>query len=90
MCNQRIYSKRHARGEPPDFERVSREWPLRVVQFRTLGYPYDTEAFDRWMAKMQTEYDFVEREAYPLSRYGGRKRELRGFNRIEVYEFVPK
>ena len=34
LCNQRIYSPRHARGEPPHLERVSAARPLRCVLFR--------------------------------------------------------
>ncbi len=33
FCNQRIYSPRSARGEAPDFSRVSRQRPLACVQY---------------------------------------------------------
>lgn len=88
LCNQRIYSERRARGEPPDFERVSKEWPLRVVQFRVPRWEYDKEAFDRWMARMLTKYDFVGHETHPMPDHGRRRTLL--LNHIDVYEFVPK
>ena len=34
LCNQRVYSPRHAHGESPHLERVSAKWPMRCVLFR--------------------------------------------------------
>ena len=51
LCNQRIYSPRHARGEPPHLERVSAERPLRCVLFRALDQETDGGRVDRWLAE---------------------------------------
>ena len=88
VCNQHIYSKRHARGEPPDFARVSKQWPLRVVQVRAHSFKYDRKGFERWMTEMQTKYELVDHEIYPMVHMNKGVEPL--FSWIDVYEFVPK
>ena len=53
LCNQRIYSPRHARGEPPHEECVSRRRPLACVQYRSHDLPYDQRAFAAWLDGMK-------------------------------------
>lgn len=87
-CNQRIYSPRHARGLPPQWERVSPVWPLRCVWFRVPWLPLDQEAFDQWLTQMQGPYRLVRRDSYPLPVFN--KRGLESANTVEVFEFVPR
>ena len=90
LCNQRIYSPRHARGEPPHLEQVSPSRPLACVQYWWRQHPYDPAAFGRWLQKMQQNYDLVDCQQYPQRNdadgdIGG---ELP--DRVEVYRFLPK
>jgi len=90
LCNQRIYSARHARGEPPQWDRVSRSWPLRCVEYRMTGWPYDEAARDRWLADIESQYDLVGRERFPFLLGERGNRPPRDLDYLEVYKFVPK
>jgi len=89
-CNQRIYSPRHARGEPPQLCRVAADWPLRCVEYRMTQWPYDEAARDRWLAAMQTQYDLVGRERFPFVLGESGNRPPRNLDYLEIYKFVPK
>jgi len=88
-CNQRIYSPRHARREPAHLDRVSQTRPLRCVRFRpTCTSPRDEAAFRDWLLGMQSTYQLVAAEKFPMSFYV--YDELVYVDPVEVYEFVPK
>jgi len=89
-CNQRIYSPRHARGEPPQWDRVSDAWPLRCVEYRSMWRPYDQAAHDRWLAEMQARYEMVGRERYLFAREERKGRPSQEPDCLEVYKFVPR
>jgi hypothetical protein len=90
LCNQRIYSPRHIRGEPPDWERISADWPLRCVQFRSPSIQDGKEATAAWLAKMESQYELLGKETYPFPFYDKRDRELKFTDYIDVYKFVPR
>jgi hypothetical protein len=90
LCNQRIYSPRHARGDPPNLDRVSAEWPLRCVLFRSGAEERDSRPLDLWLEEMQAHYKLVDRDTYPCVAYDKWDEHPRGIDRIEVYTFVPK
>ncbi len=90
LCNQRIYSPRHARGEPPCWERISAEHPLRCVEYYSSEKPYDEKAAAAWLAEMTSRYELVGQERYPCPLFDKRERELRALDYVEVYKFVPK
>jgi hypothetical protein len=90
LCNQRIYSPRHARGEPVAWERVSADHPLRCVEYRAGEFAYDELARDRWLRTMQTDYVLVSRERYPFFQLHGSNQEARDLDYVEVYKFVPR
>lgn len=90
LCNQQIYSPRHARGGAPDLDRVSDDWPLRCVEFRAQVHPYDAAAHDAWLEKMRERYDLVSQDTYPFPCYDQRGRKLLCLDAIEVYKFVPR
>jgi hypothetical protein len=90
LCNQRIYSPRHARGEPPHWDRISQQWPLRCVQFRAPAIQSDEAATARWLASMESKYQLVGRETYPFPFYNKRDTELKFTDYVEVYKFVPR
>ncbi len=90
LCNQRIYSPRHARGDQPQWDRVSENWPLRCVEYRSGWLPYDQAAHDRWLVEMQTRYDLVGRERYPFMLGERKDRPPQEIDYLEVYKFVPR
>ena len=90
LCNQRIYSPRHARGEPVAWERISAERPLRCVEYRGGGFPYDEAARDRWLQRMQSRYVPVGRERYPFAQVRDKNQVTRDLDYVEVYKFVPR
>ncbi|MBN2023688.1 MAG: glycosyltransferase family 39 protein [Pirellulales bacterium] len=90
LCNQRIYSPRHARGEPPRWDRVSADWPLRCVQFYSSTYPLDRDGLDRWVASMRERYTLVARERLPFACFDKRETKLRAMAYVELFKFVPK
>ena len=91
FCNQRIYSPRHARGEPPDLERVSSQRPLRCVQvFVDERHLDDDPAADAQIAALQSRFRLTGVQTHRLTarvREGGD--EILYCNWVRVYEFVP-
>ncbi len=88
-CNQRIYSARHARGEPADLDRVSASRPLRCVRFRpSTTTDRDEAAFDEWLSTMKARYRLAAKETYPLSLWVND--DLKCVDCAILYEFVPK
>lgn len=90
LCNQKIYSPRHARGEPPRWERISAEWPLRCVEYRGARQPYDHQAASAWLETMQKRYRLVSRERFPFVNVRRLEQPASEFDYVEVYRFVPK
>jgi hypothetical protein len=88
LCNQRIYSPRHARREPARLDRVSAERPLRCAWFRVPWLPVDEAAVSQWLAEMQADYRLVAREKYPQPVFN--KRGVQSLNTLELFEFVPR
>ena len=71
FCNQRIYSPRHARGALPQLGQVSVDRPLRCVLYRSPkeeqeSPPPDPQVRQRWLEKMQADYDLVGARHLPL------------------------
>ncbi len=90
LCNQRIYSPRHARGEAPHWERVSATWPLRCALFRSTTEERQSDALDRWLADMKRTYQLVGHDRYPFPIYGKWDRPPKTIdNYIEVFKFIP-
>lgn len=90
LCNQRIYSPRHARGETPRWDRISADRPLRCVQYYSSAVPYDERAAAAWRAEMASRYELVGQERYACTFYDKWDRRLRSLDYVEVYKFVPK
>ena len=95
FCNQRIYSPRHARGERPQLDRVSVERPLRCVLYRSPkeereSPPPDPQARQRWLERMQADYDLVAHDTYPFAAYDKSDRRQISDDYVEVFKFVPK
>lgn len=90
LCNQKIYSPRHARGEPPRWDRISAQWPLRCVEYRGARQPYDHQAAAAWLESMQKRYRLVSRERFPFVNIKRLDQSPSEFDYVEVYRFVPK
>ena len=88
-CYQRIFSGRHARGEPPAWDRISAARPLLCVRFIAPIVPQDEAAIDRWLAEMQSRYRLVGREVYSFPFYENESDPPVYVNSMIVYEFVP-
>jgi 4-amino-4-deoxy-L-arabinose transferase-like glycosyltransferase len=90
LCNQRIYSPRHAAGEPPRWERIAAGRPLRCVLYRDPQYPCDEGQVRRWLGQVQQDYRLIGREIFPLPRYDKRETRLVKLDHIEIFTFVPR
>ena len=95
FCNQRIYSPRHARGEKPQLGNVSVARPLRCVLYRSPKEEQespspDPQALQRWLEKMQADYDLVAHDSYPFAAYDKSDRRQISDDYVEVFKFVPK
>jgi hypothetical protein len=90
LCNQRIYSPRHASGRFLSLEELAANRPLRCVEYRSPAHPYDHEAQAAWMAEMKTRYVLAGEDdcAFILGeRKGQPPCEL---DYVHIYRFVPK
>jgi hypothetical protein len=95
FCNQRICSPRHARGEPPRWDRVSAECPLRCAVYRSaeeerLAPAADPHALEHWLERMQARYELVARDRYPFPIYDKWDRTVKTVDYIEVFKFIPR
>lgn len=90
QCNQRIYSPRHARGEPVDWRRISGKWPLHVVEYRAEVYRYDEAARKKWLASMADRYELVAQDEFPSPVFDQRGKNLLCSDRLVLYKFVPR
>jgi len=90
LCNQRIYSPRHARKEPLQLDRVAADRPLRCVEYCVPSLESDDAARQLWLDEMCRRYDMVGRETFPFVRYNKKERDVVCVECLEVYKFVPK
>jgi hypothetical protein len=74
--------------DPPDRARVSAVRPLRCVYFRSWAFRYDEAGLGRWLESMQSEYRLTGRETHSFPISWLQMDDC--FDRIEVYQFVPK
>jgi hypothetical protein len=89
LCNQRIYSPRHATGMPVRWERISARHPLRCVLYRCPQFPFDEAAFQAWLDEMQEHYILESRETYPLVRVKSTGL-IVGVDYLEIFRFTPR
>jgi hypothetical protein len=90
LCNQRIYSPRHARGQSADMTRASASRPLCCVRFSTDLVAEDDAAFARWLSDMRARYDLMGQEEYPFPQWKNEEGPPLYTTRIRVYRFAPK
>ncbi|HQU45173.1 MAG TPA: glycosyltransferase family 39 protein [Pirellulales bacterium] len=90
LCNQQIYSPRHARGGPVDWQRVSRDWPLHVIEYRAQVYQYQDAACHAWLDAMSERYELASRDEFPSPVFDQRGQNLLCADRLVLYKFVPR
>jgi hypothetical protein len=90
LCNQEINSPRHRANRKPRWDKISDAHPLRCVLYRSQNFEFDETAFNAWLTKMQVKYVLTDRDRYPFPRYGKSDTDLRGFDLVEVFTFVPR
>lgn len=88
LCNQRIYSPRHARGETPRLDRVAPDWPLRCVRLQAPRAGAE-RWFDEWLGAMRRRFLLVGRERHRFPMYDPRG-EVAYVHFVEVYQFIPR
>ena len=84
-----------ARGAKPDLDHVSVERPLRCVLYRSPKEEQESPSPDpqtrqRWLEKMQADYDLVAHDTYPFAAYDKSDRRQISDDYVEVFKFVPK
>ena len=52
--------------------------------------PPDPQARQRWLEKMQADYDLVAHDTYPFAAYDKSDRRQISDDYVEVFKFVPK
>jgi hypothetical protein len=90
LCNQRIYSPRHAAGLAPRLDRIAAQTPLRCVLYRDPSYPCDESVVEQWLDDFQRRYQLVSRDFYALPRFDKRERQLNKVDHLEIFRFVPR
>jgi hypothetical protein len=90
LCNQRIYSRRHAQGEKPCWDHITRDRPLRCVLFRSPNFAFDEEAFDAWLEGLERDYAMVTFAWYSLPLHDHHTGQVWYSDRVEMYEFIPR
>ncbi len=89
LCNQRIYSPRHAAGWPVRLDKVTAKRPLRCLLYRDPEFPFDEQALARWLAHFQRHFRLVSKEVYPFPRYNKKEQVVVKIDYLEIYEFIP-
>ena len=97
FCNQRIYSPRHVRCEPPNMKLVASDHPLRCVVYRSPreerdSPPPNPHVLNQWLQRTCSQYQLVSYDKYPSPVYdkSDRRQLDPEYDYIEVYKFVPK
>lgn len=90
FCNQRIYSPRHASGQPPRFDLASAERPLSFVNYWPQNFVVDGAAEKAWLDKMSQDFELISKDRLPATRF-----DRAGVNSISddlvvVYRFIPR
>jgi hypothetical protein len=89
LCNQRIYSPRHAAHQPVQWDKVSATHPLLCVLFRSNSIPFDDAKCQTWQHEMQTKYDLIQHESLPVVRVC-KMGWVCDCDAIEIFRYIPK
>jgi hypothetical protein len=89
LANLQIYSPRVRDGRAPDWDRISRDWPLTVAEYHDAAKPYDHAARDRWLANMAKRYTLTTTEDVPMHRRDKSERTLLAADFVRLYTFAP-
>jgi hypothetical protein len=89
LCNYAIEKSRY-RFKPADWNRVSRDRPLRCVLYHESRFPLDEPKLARWLDAMRENYDLVGRESASFPRLRHDERTLITMEFIDSYKFVRR
>jgi hypothetical protein len=90
LANIQIYSPRVRDRRAPDWDRISRDWPLTVAEYQDAGKPYDVAARDNWLTEMAQRYTLTTTEDVPMHRYDWTGRKLLTADFVRLYTFTPR
>lgn len=90
LCNQQIYSPRHHRGQAAQLDHVTADHPLRCVLFRSSTEERGTQNLERWLARMEGQYDLAGHDRFPFPIYDKHEHGPRQTDFVEVFKFVPR
>ena len=94
LCNQRIYSPRHARGERIGKERLKKLKPgttVIFVYYRISGgndpvIDFDAEGYAQWVDGIKSKYELLDQDSLPFARYDKRERRRLSVDYLDVYK----
>jgi hypothetical protein len=99
LCNRQIYWRAYAEKEPPQLDRLARDWPLHCVRFSTTQREEDQARFQEWLSRMGSHYRLIAAKQHVLYEYkepllrhdrNGQEVSMPRIDHLEVYSFVPK
>jgi hypothetical protein len=88
LCNQRIYSPRHAAGLPPRLDEITPDRPLRCLLYHDPNHPCNEEKLAAWLDDMQGRYQLSGREYFAFPRYDKRERTPITVDHVEIFRFA--
>jgi hypothetical protein len=90
LANIQIYSPRVRDGRAPNWDRISRDWPLTVAEYRDVSQPYDFAARDRWLTSLAARYTLTTSEDVQMHRYSRTGQRLPAADFVQLYTFAPR
>jgi hypothetical protein len=90
LCNQRIYSPRHAAGKSPAWDQVSAARPLWCLDFVPGRLNRDTLAEAAWLASMQDRYELIGELQFPFVRHNKHETLIMAEDYVKVWQFRPR
>ncbi len=90
LCNQAIYSPRHHRNLPVEWNQASEQRPMRIVIYRPGNIHFDHQGYRRWRAELTEKFRIVAWEQFAMPCYGKREREPSNVDHIEVMTVIPR
>jgi Dolichyl-phosphate-mannose-protein mannosyltransferase len=88
LCNQKIYSARHRRGQGVNWDTVSADKPMRCVLYNE--WPENNAACSAWLREMTERFDVRNRETFIINESSFHDDGTDIEDRYTVFEFVPR
>ncbi len=88
LCNQKIYSPRHRRGQAPDWDAISPSRPLRCVMYNEA--PETNPSCLAWLNMMKERFQIVSAKTFIINESSRRDDGTDVEDRYTVHELVPR